>query len=73
MFNKPINANNIEVEVFTSKQYGDDIEALQFEVNAWLKNQPKNIVVQDILYWHCGRTAMGKDIVSVAIISSPQE
>ena len=72
MFNKPIKANNIGVELFTSKQYGDDVERLEFEVNAWLKNQPKNIVVQDIVYHHCGRTPKG-DIVSIAIITSPQE
>ncbi len=73
MANKPTKANNIEVEVFTSGQYGNDLEAWQLAINAWLKNQPNNIVVQDVLYRHCGRTSRGKDIVSMAIISSPQE
>jgi len=73
MANKPTKANNIEVEVFTSGQYGDDLEAWQLAINAWLKNQPNNIVIQDVLYRHCGRTSRGKDIVSIAIISSPQE
>ncbi len=73
MANKPTKANNVEVEVFTSGQYGDDLEAWQLAINAWLKNQPNNIVIQDVLYRHCGRTSRGKDIVSIAIISSPQE
>jgi len=73
MANKPTKANNVEVEVFTSGQYSDDLEAWQLAINAWLKNQPNNIVVQDVLYRHCGRTSRGKDIVSIAIISSPQE
>ena len=73
MFNKPIKASSMEIELFTSGKYGDDIEALEFEINAWLKSQPKNIVVQDIIYRHCGRVAKGKDIVSVMIISGPEE
>ena len=36
MANKPTKANNIEVEVFTSGQYGDDLEAWQLAINAWL-------------------------------------
>ena len=71
MFNSPIRANDIEVTLFTSEEYGSDIEKLEFEVNAWLKNQPNNIVVQDIIYRHSGRTAMGKEIVSLLVISSP--
>ena len=70
MFNEPIKANNIEVEIFTNQQYADDLESFQLAINAWLKNQPGNALIQDIIYRHCGRTSRGKDIISVAIISS---
>jgi len=70
MSNEPIKANNIEVEIFTSQQYSDDLDAFQLAINAWLKSQPSNALVQDILYRHSGRTPRGKDIVSVVIISS---
>jgi len=71
MLNEPVKANDIEVEIFTSGQYGDDIEAYQLAINAWLKNQPNNIVVQDIIYRHAGRAPRGKDIISMVILSSP--
>jgi len=72
MFNGPIRANDIEVEIFTGGQYGDDIEACQLAINAWLKNQPNNIVVRDIIYRHAGRRSpRGKDIISMVIITSP--
>ena len=71
MFSEAIRANDIEVEIFTSEQYDDDIEAYQLAVNAWLKNQPNNIVIQDIIYRHGGRTSRGKDIISMVILSSP--
>ena len=71
MFNTPIKANDIEVAMFTSGQYGNDLETLEFEINAWLKNQPKNIVIQDIVYQHSGITSRGKDIISVLVISTP--
>ena len=71
MPDKPIKANKTVVEVFTSEQYGDDIEEWQLAINGWLKNQPDNIVVQEIIYRHSGRNAKGKDILSVAIISGP--
>jgi len=71
MPDKPIKANKIVFEIFSSEQYNDDIEELQLAVNGWLKNQPDNIVVQDIVCHHCGHNAKGKDILSVAIISSP--
>ncbi len=69
MSDKVLKANNIVLEVFTSEQYGDDIEEWQLAVNGWLKSQPDNIVIQDITYHHCGRNTKGKDILSVAIIS----
>ena len=69
MSDKVLKANNIVLEVFTSEQYGDDIEEWQLAVNGWLKSQPDNIVIQDITYRHCGRNTKGKDILSVAIIS----
>ncbi len=71
MADEAVKANDIVVEIFTSEQYGDDAEALQLAVNGWLKNQPDNIVLQDIIYRHCGRTGKGKDIISLAILSSP--
>jgi len=71
MADKPLKAKDIVFEVFTSEQYGDDIEEWQLAVNGWLKNQPDNIVVHDIHYHHCGRNAKGKDVLSVAVISSP--
>ncbi len=70
MLSKPIKAINTEVEVFTSTQYGD-VQEFQDAVNAWLKNQPNNIVIEDIIYRHATATPRGKDILSVLIISRP--
>ncbi len=70
MLNEPLKANDIEVEIFTTGQYDDDIEAYQLAVNAWLKNQPNNVYVQDIIYRHAGRTSRGKDIISLVILST---
>ena len=69
MADKLAKAKNIVLEVFTSEQYGDDIEEWHLAINGWLKNQPDNIVIHDISYHHCGRNTRGKDILSVAIIS----
>ncbi len=71
MADKAVKANKIVLAVFTSEQYGDDIEEWQLAVNGWLKGQPDNIVIQEIIYRHCGRSARGKDILSVAILSVP--
>jgi len=71
MFDQPVKANDIVVEIFSSEQYGDDIDEYQLAINSWLKGQPNNIVVQDIIYRHAGRTTRGKDILSMVIISSP--
>ncbi|MFC1991437.1 hypothetical protein ACFLVC_01735 [Chloroflexota bacterium] len=70
MFNEPIKCSDIEVEIFTTGQFDDDIEACQLAVNAWLKNQPNNVCVQDIIYKHAGRTSRGKDIISLLILST---
>ena len=71
MLSKPIKARDITVDVFTSGEYGGDVETFQDAVNSWLKSQPDNAVVKDIIYQHPGINSHGKDIFSVAIISRP--
>lgn len=71
MLNEPVKANNLDLQVFSNEQYDGDLDEWQLAVNSWLKGQPDNIVVHDIIYRHCGRTTRGKDIISVAILSSP--
>ena len=70
MFNEPVKANDIVVEIFSSAEQGDDIDEYQVAINSWLRSQPNNIVVQDIIYRHAGRTPRGKDLLSMVIISS---
>jgi hypothetical protein len=69
MFSKPLRATTTEVMLFTSSEYNNDVVDLQEGVNSWLKAQPDNIVIEDILYNHCGISSRGKDIISLAIIS----
>ena len=69
MFSKPLRAINTEVMLFTSSEYNNDVVELQEGVNSWLKAQPDNIVIEDILYNHCGISSRGKDIISMVIIS----
>jgi len=69
MLNKAIKASGSEVTVFTSSEYDGDIEDFQTAVNSWLRSQPENIVIEDVIYQHCGHTARGKDIFSMVIIS----
>jgi len=69
MFNKPIKAIDTEVAIFTSTEYNGDVEAFQEYVNSWLKTQPDGVVIEDVIYRHCGVTSHGKDIISIAIIS----
>ena len=71
MFDEPVKANDIVVEIFSSAEQGDDIDEYQLAINSWLRSQPSNIVVQDIIYRHAGRTPRGKDILSMVIISGP--
>ena len=71
MFDEPVKANDIVVEIFSSAEQGDDIDEYQVAINSWLRSQPNNIVVQDIIYRHAGRTPRGKDILSMVIISGP--
>ena len=73
MLNESIQANNLDVEVFTMSESNDDIEEFQLAVNGWLKNQPNNVYVHEIIYRHAGRTAKGKDILSVAILSGTRK
>lgn len=69
MSNETLKATNIEVVIFTSSEYNADVQEFQDAVNSWLKSQPDNIVIEDIIYKHCGLTSRGKDILSVAIVS----
>lgn len=69
MFSKPLRATNTEVMLFTSSEYNNDVVDLQEGVNSWLKAQPDNIVLEDIVYNHCGISSRGKDILSLLIIS----
>ena len=69
MLNKQIKASDTEVVIFTSQEYEGDIEAFLDAVNSWLKSQPSNTAIEDIVYQHCGVTSRGKDIFSMAIIS----
>jgi len=71
MLKEPIKANDLDVVMFSTAEHNDDLEEFQVEVNSWLKNQPGNIMVHDVIYSHQGRTTKGKDIVSVVILSSP--
>ena len=73
MLRESIQANNIDVEIFTTAESGDDIEEFQTAVNNWLKSQPNNVLVHDIIYKHSGRTPKGKDILSVVILSGTQK
>ena len=69
MFNETIKATNTEVVIFTSSEYNADVQEFQEAVNSWLNSQPDNVVIEDIIYKHCGLTSRGKDILSVAIVS----
>ena len=69
MLNKAIKASGSEVTLFTSNEYGGDVEEFQTAVNSWLSSQPENVVIEDVIYQHCGNTPRGKDIFSMAIIS----
>ncbi len=69
MSNKTIQAVNTEMVIFTSSEYNADVQEFQDAVNSWLKSQPDNVVIEDIIYQHCGVTSRGKDIFSMAIIS----
>ena len=69
MSNETIKATNTEVVIFTSSEYNADVQEFQDAVNSWLKSQPDNVVIEDIIYNHCGLTSRGKDIFSLAIVS----
>ena len=71
MINEPVKANELDVEIFTMTESGDDVDDFKLAVNGWLNNQPDNIFVHDIIYRHAGKTAKGKDILSLVIISGP--
>jgi hypothetical protein len=71
MFSKPLRSINTEVMVFTSSEYDNEVVDFQEGVNSWLKAQPDNIVIEDIMYNHSGLTSRGKDIISMVIVSRP--
>ena len=71
MFSKPLRAINTEVMLFTSSEYNNDVDDFQEAVNSWLKAQPDNIVIEHIIYNHCGISSRGKDIFSMVVISRP--
>ena len=68
MLNKAIRASGSEVALFTSSEYGNDVEEFQAAVNSWLSSQPDNVVIEDIIYQHCGSTSRGKEIFSMVIV-----
>ncbi len=69
MFSKPLRATNTEIMLFTSSEYNNEVVDFQEAVNSWLKAQPDNIVIEDIVYNHCGVTSHGKDVFSIVIVS----
>ncbi len=69
MLNKAVKASGIEVTLFTSSEYNGDVEEFQTAVNSWLSSQPENVVIEDVVYQHCGNTPRGKDIFSLVVIS----
>ncbi|MBN2238137.1 MAG: hypothetical protein JW712_00035 [Dehalococcoidales bacterium] len=69
MLSKPIKAKTTEVVVFTSSEYNNDIQDFQEGINSWLRSQPDNIVVEDVIYNHTVRGSHGKDAFSMAIVS----
>ena len=71
MFSKPLRAINTEVMLFTSSEYNDEVDDFQEAVNSWMKAQPDNIVIEDIIYNHCGISSRGKDIFSMVVVSRP--
>ena len=69
MFDKIIKAIETEVVIFTASEYNGDVDAFQDDVNSWFKSQPDNVVIEDVIYRHCGVGSRGKDIFSMAIVS----
>jgi hypothetical protein len=67
--NKPIRATTAEIVVFTSSEYKNDVQEFQEGVNSWLKTQPDNIVIEDIIYRYAGPNSHGRDSFSLAIVS----
>ena len=67
MLDKAVKASGSEVTLFTSNEYSGDVEEFQTAVNSWLSSQPANVVIEDVIYQHCGSTPRGKDIFSMVI------
>ena len=71
MLSKAIKAAGSEVTLFTSSEYDGDVEEFQTAVNSWLRSQPENIIIEDMIYQHCGRTTRGKDIFGLSLLIWP--
>ena len=69
MLAQPIKAAGSEVTLFTSSEYNNDVDEFQTAVNSWLSSQPANVVIEDVIYQHCGSSARGKDVFSLVLIS----
>ena len=69
MLTNPVKASNTEIVIFTSSEYNNDVQDFQEGINSWLRSQPENIVLEDIIYRHTTRGTLGKDALSMAIIS----
>ncbi|MFC2010547.1 hypothetical protein ACFLUL_03075 [Chloroflexota bacterium] len=64
-----IRAVDTEVVVFTGSEYAADVQEFQEAVNSWLKSQPDNAIIEDIIYKYSGVNSRGKDLFSMAIVS----
>jgi hypothetical protein len=69
MIRKPIRAKTTEIVVFNGSEYKNDVQDFQEGVNSWLKTQPDNVVIEDIIYRYAGAATRAKDSFSIAIIS----
>ena len=70
MLSRTFKAIDTELVIFNSSEYKGDVETFQDSLNSWLKAQPNNAIIEDIIYQHSGLNSKGKDVFSVAIISS---
>ena len=69
MLSRAIKASVSEITLFDSSEYSGDIDDFQTAVNSWLRSQPDNVVVEDVIYQHCGTNSRGKAVFSMVIIS----
>jgi hypothetical protein len=69
MLTKAIKATGSEITVFSSSEYGSNVDDFEAGVNSWLSSQPANVIIEDIIYQHCGQNSRGKDIFSMVFIT----